>query len=118
MMAAMRPRSSRPDWSEPTLRVAAGYVFLAAFSTALVFVLRDIEDSSTEETAAQLGVRPETVKTRLHRARRLLRERLAPDLYENLGDTFPFCGAGCRQLRDRVLRLSGLGRKGFEALTP
>src|SRR5690348_3368355 len=41
MMAAMRRRSSRPEWSEPTLRVAAGYVFLAAFSTALVFVLRD-----------------------------------------------------------------------------
>ena len=36
----------------------------------LVFVLRDIEEMTTEETASQLGIRPETVKTRLHRARR------------------------------------------------
>ena len=32
-----------------------------------------IEDLTTEETAAYLGLKPETVKTRLHRARRLLR---------------------------------------------
>ena len=38
-----------------------------------VFVLRDIEEMSVEATASQLGLRPETVKTRLHRARRLLR---------------------------------------------
>lgn len=82
----------------------------------LVFVLRDIEDSSTEETAAQLGLRPETVKTRLHRARRLLRERLPSELHDNLGDTFPFCGARCRRLRDRVLGLYGRPRKSFEAL--
>ena len=38
-----------------------------------VFVLRDIEEMSIAETASHLGLRPETVKTRLHRARRLLR---------------------------------------------
>lgn len=37
----MRLRSSRPDFRDPALRVAGGYVFLAAFSTALVFVFRD-----------------------------------------------------------------------------
>ena len=42
-----------------------------------VFVMRDIEEMSVEETASQLAIRPETVKTRLHRARRLLREALA-----------------------------------------
>ncbi len=40
------------------------------------FVLRELEDLSTEETARALGVTEATVKTRLHRARLWLRERL------------------------------------------
>jgi RNA polymerase sigma-70 factor (ECF subfamily) len=40
------------------------------------FVLREMEDLSTAETAAALGVSEEVVKTRLHRARLWLRERL------------------------------------------
>jgi len=42
-----------------------------------VFVLRDLEELSTEETAQVLGISSEAVKTRLHRARLQLRERLA-----------------------------------------
>lgn len=42
-----------------------------------VFVLRDVEDLSTEQVAEILEITIPTVKTRLHRARLLLRERLA-----------------------------------------
>ena len=42
----------------------------------VVFVLREIEGLNTAETAESLGVTEETVKTRLHRARALLREEL------------------------------------------
>jgi len=42
----------------------------------VVFVLRELEELSTEETASTLGTTLETVKTRLHRARLWLRERL------------------------------------------
>src|SRR5215218_2412162 len=56
----------------------------ASFRT--VFVLRDIEEMSVEETASQLGLRPETVKTRLHRARRLLRQSLDRTLSSAVGD--------------------------------
>lgn len=42
-----------------------------------VFVLRDLEELSTEETAKVLGISIEAVKTRLHRARLALRELLA-----------------------------------------
>ncbi len=42
-----------------------------------VFVLRELEGLSGEETAQTLGVSIENVKTRLHRARLWLRERLA-----------------------------------------
>jgi RNA polymerase sigma-70 factor (ECF subfamily) len=41
-----------------------------------VFVMRELEDLSTEETARALEVTEEAVKTRLHRARLWLRERL------------------------------------------
>lgn len=42
-----------------------------------VFVLRQLEGLSTQETAEALDVSVEVVKTRLHRARVWLRERLA-----------------------------------------
>jgi RNA polymerase sigma-70 factor (ECF subfamily) len=43
----------------------------------VVFILRDIEGLSTEETAQTLGITPGAVKVRLHRARLALREKLA-----------------------------------------
>jgi RNA polymerase sigma-70 factor (ECF subfamily) len=42
-----------------------------------VFVLRDLEGHSTEETATILAISTVAVKTRLHRARLALREQLA-----------------------------------------
>jgi len=42
-----------------------------------VFVMRELEELSTEATAQALGLSEQAVKTRLHRARLLLRERLA-----------------------------------------
>ena len=41
-----------------------------------VFVLRDVEELSTEETAALLGISVPAVKSRLLRARLKMRERL------------------------------------------
>jgi RNA polymerase sigma-70 factor (ECF subfamily) len=77
----------------------------ASFRT--VFVLRDIEEMSVEETASQLGLRPETVKTRLHRARRLLRQSLDRTLSSAVGDVFPCAGTRCTRITEAVLeRLS------------
>ena len=45
-----------------------------------VFVLRDMEQLSTEETAKALGISTASVKTRLLRARLMLRDLLAPGL--------------------------------------
>jgi RNA polymerase sigma-70 factor, ECF subfamily len=69
----------------------------------LVFVMRDVEDSSIEETASLLGIRPETVKTRLHRARRMLRETLDQRLAASLKGTFPFAGPRCARITAAVL---------------
>ena len=68
-----------------------------------VFVMRDVEDMSVEETASSLGIRPETVKTRLHRARRLLRTALGAQLGATLKDAFPFEGARCARVAARVI---------------
>jgi len=40
-------------------------------------ILRDIQGLSTEEASAVLRVKPQTLKSRLHRGRLILRERLA-----------------------------------------
>ena len=72
-------------------------------SFRLVFILRDIEECTTEETAETLGIRPETVKTRLHRARRLLRVALQDSMRASLSDTFPFLGARCARMTDMVM---------------
>jgi RNA polymerase sigma-70 factor (ECF subfamily) len=68
-----------------------------------VFVLRDVEELSVEETAEALQIPKETVKTRLLRARRRLQEELDPELRGALQDTFPFLGADCDALSERVL---------------
>ncbi|MBS0237173.1 MAG: RNA polymerase sigma factor [Proteobacteria bacterium] len=68
-----------------------------------VLVARAIEDMSVEETADLLGIKPETVKTRLHRARRLLRADLAEYLGSFLDDVFRFDGARCDRVMDAVL---------------
>ena len=49
-------------------------------SYRVVLVLRDLEELSTEETAAMLGASPNAVKIRLHRARQALRTLLDPQL--------------------------------------
>jgi RNA polymerase sigma-70 factor (ECF subfamily) len=70
----------------------------------IVFVMREIENCTVEETAASLDLRPETVKTRLHRARRLLRAALHDTLSETLHDAFPFLGARCDRMTDAVMQ--------------
>ena len=73
-----------------------------------VFVLREIEGLSVEETAEALGIPAATVKTRLLRARRKLQDALAPEVRTALTGTFPFAGADCAAMTDRVLAQLGL----------
>lgn len=77
-----------------------------AFRT--VFILRDVEGVSGEETANLLGIRPETVRSRLHRARRMLREAFGEHLASALKDTFPFERPRCDRLVQRILAQFGL----------
>ncbi len=69
----------------------------------IVFVMRDVEEMSIEETAVLLRLRPQTVSTRLHRARKLLRQALHDKLASVFTDTFLFAGAPCDRLAQAVL---------------
>jgi RNA polymerase sigma-70 factor, ECF subfamily len=73
----------------------------------VVFVTRVIEGMSVEETAELLGIKPETVKTRLHRARQLVRERLDEQIGPVLMDAFPFAGLRCERMTAAVMKRLG-----------
>jgi RNA polymerase sigma-70 factor (ECF subfamily) len=73
-----------------------------------VFIARVIEGLNIEETADLLGVRPETVKTRLHRARALVRKALDDEIGPVLLDAFPFAGRRCERLTEAVMKRLGL----------
>lgn len=69
-----------------------------------VFVARVIEGLSLEETADLLVIKPQTVKTRLHRARALLRRRLDEQIGPVLLEAFPFAGKRCDRLTAAVMK--------------
>lgn len=68
-----------------------------------VFVLRDVEGLSTAETAASLEIPEETVKTRLHRARRRLQQQLNRAVGESALEAFTFGFARCDRLVAAVM---------------
>jgi RNA polymerase sigma-70 factor (ECF subfamily) len=70
-----------------------------------VFVLREVEEMSVSETAECLGIPEATVRTRLFRARALLREALQRDINTATIDVFGFAGERCNRIVARVLSL-------------
>ena len=72
-----------------------------AFRT--VFVLREVEELSVEDVSACLGIPASTVRTRVFRARALLREALARELDMATGDVFAFAGQRCDRIVATVL---------------
>jgi RNA polymerase sigma-70 factor (ECF subfamily) len=75
-----------------------------------VFVARVIEGLSIGETADLLGIKPQTVKTRLHRARDLVRKQLDERIGPIMLDAFPFAGRRCERLTSAVMIRLGLGK--------
>ncbi len=69
-----------------------------------VFVARVVEGLSVEETAEVLDLKPETVKTRLFRARALLRDNVEKRVGPVMMEAFPFAGKRCERLTESVLK--------------
>lgn len=72
-------------------------------SYRVVFMLREVDGSSTEETAECLGVSTDVVKTRLHRARGLLRDALMTRAGVTLESVFGFYEPRCDRVVQAVL---------------
>jgi RNA polymerase sigma-70 factor (ECF subfamily) len=72
-----------------------------AFRT--VFVMREVEDMTVEETAESLQIPAATVRSRLFRARALLREGLAREMDMATTDVFGFAGERCNRIVAGVL---------------
>ena len=70
----------------------------------IVLITRVIEGMNLEETAELLGLKPETVKTRLHRARAMLRDNVERKIGPVVMEAFPFAGKRCARLTDAVLQ--------------
>ncbi|MBV8845538.1 MAG: RNA polymerase sigma factor [Bryobacterales bacterium] len=68
-----------------------------------VFMLREVEQLNTTETAECLGLSEEAVKTRLHRSRVLLRRDLESRVGSTIREAYPFLGARCDRVVGHVL---------------
>src|SRR5262249_31835110 len=88
--------------SKELAKLVEGAVDALPAAYRAVFVLRDVEGRSTAETAASLDIPEQTAKTRLHRARTLLRNYLSSQAHAALPWTFQFAGARC----DRIVARS------------
>src|SRR5215471_7704023 len=75
----------------------------------MVFITRVVEGMNVEETADILGLKPETVKTRLHRARTMLRDNVEKKIGPVVMEAFPFAGHRCDRLTEAVLKRLGYG---------
>jgi RNA polymerase sigma-70 factor (ECF subfamily) len=84
----------------------------------MVLVARVVEEMSIEETAALLNIRTETVKTRLHRARRLLRTAVEARVGPVLRDVFPFEDPRCERIAEVVLSHLSLAKDAREPFQP
>ncbi|MBS0528387.1 MAG: RNA polymerase sigma factor [Proteobacteria bacterium] len=74
----------------------------------IVFITRVSEGRKVEETAGILDLKPETVKTRLHRARTMLRTNVENKIGPVVMEAFPFAGKRCERLTNAVIARLGL----------
>lgn len=73
----------------------------------MVFMLRDVEGMSTEETAQSLNLTQENVKVRLHRAHAKLRKELFAAVGGTAGHCFQFHALRCDRVVNGVFRTLG-----------
>lgn len=75
-----------------------------------VFVMREIEQMSQAETAECLGLKEETVKTRLHRARRQIESHLLARAGQGIRTAYSFGDSRCTRTVTTVMQRIAEGR--------
>ena len=98
-LTSPQPDPERQAYAAELRRVLEAAVDSLPETYRLVFMLRDIEGLSTSETAAGLGLGDEAVKTRLHRARAMVRSAITERIGASTAEAFAFQAPRC----DRVV---------------
>jgi len=104
MDALISPQADpeRQAYAQELRRVLESAVDTLPDTYRTVFMLRDIEGLTTSEAAAGLGLGDEAVKTRLHRARAMVRRAITVRIGEVAG-AFPFEAPRCDRVVAAVL---------------
>jgi RNA polymerase sigma-70 factor (ECF subfamily) len=100
--------SSMPDPEEQASEKESAAILEAAVDALparlrAVFMMREIQEMSTAETAECLGLTEETVKIRLFRARKLLRSALHQRTGAESSHAFRFLGDRCDRIVQHVM---------------
>lgn len=106
-MRAQQPDPERLAASGELRRLLESVIDALPDDYRIVFVLRAVEGMSVAETAQYLSIRPETVKTRFHRARRLLQGTLGAQFDALMPSAFAFGGQHCDRIVAAVLTRLG-----------
>jgi RNA polymerase sigma-70 factor, ECF subfamily len=109
----VEPPSQLPDPEHQAFASEVGRMLEAAVESLpenyrVVFMLREIEGLTTTDTAECLEINEDTVKTRLHRARGLLRDELYARAGAATSDAFQFHASRCDRVVARVLEQIGV----------
>jgi len=109
-IASAQPDPERQAYTRELRRALEHAVDALPHTYRTVFMLRDVEGLSTSETGASLGLGDEAVKTRLHRARALIRREVATQIGGSAADAFQFLAPRCDRVVAAVLAKIGDGR--------
>lgn len=104
--AEVEERDDSPEWTaiRAQMRTLLEHnIDLLPLAFRTVFMMREVEEMSVEETAASLSIPEATVRSRLHRARAQLRASLATEMDMAAADVFRFLGARCDRIVEQVL---------------
>lgn len=109
---AALPRTPEDELSQQELRHLLTEAIDSLPAThRLVFVMRQVEGISTEDVAESLGISPENVKVRLHRAKAALRKDIDRRVGQHATELFAFHLSRCDRIVKNVFALLSLERK-------
>jgi RNA polymerase sigma-70 factor (ECF subfamily) len=104
-VATAQPDPERQAYASELHRVLEDAVDALPEHYRVVFMLRDVEGLSTSETGLGLGLGDEAVKTRLHRARAMIRRSVTARIGAVAGSTFQFHAPRCDRVVAAVLKM-------------
>jgi RNA polymerase sigma-70 factor, ECF subfamily len=102
-IASPRADPERQAYAQELSRVLEAAVDTLPETYRTVFMLRDIEGLSTSETGEGLGLGDEAVKTRLHRARTMIRRAVTAQIGAVAAGSFQFHAPRCDRVVAAVL---------------